>query len=323
VLRAAEKVSCGLISLLFPDDCRVCGEPLREVSRIPVCSLCLREPEPMAAEFYCVSCKTPFLNRHPLDEEGRCPLCRLGLAGFDHVYSFGSYEGTLRALIHLFKYEKIHTLAKPLGAMLARAVPREERFDVVVPMPLHWRRRWERGFNQSELLAKEIARRWNVPVVGAVRRVKPTAPQAGLTNAKRRANMSGAFVPSRPLLPQILGGFSFVAPDSLQREASDRQTASPSRDQRERFTVQAFRSARKPGKFSSGTKFLTGARVLLIDDVLTTGATAAACARALKRAGARHVTLAAVARTDRRTALTDFLDIPHAATAARAGGQTS
>ena len=317
MLRAAEKVSCGLISLLFPDDCRVCGEPLREVSRIPVCSLCLREPEPMAAEFYCVSCKTPFLNRHPLDEEGRCPLCRLGLAGFDHVYSFGSYEGTLRALIHLFKYEKIHTLAKPLGAMLARAVPREERFDVVVPMPLHWRRRWERRFNQSELLAKEIARRWNVPVVGAVRRMKPTAPQAGLTNAKRRANMSGAFVPSRPLLPQILGGFSFIQSRSLAnptRQGGDyTNDANPTRQGGD-YT------ARKSG---DPKKFLKGARVLLIDDVLTTGATAAACARALKRAGARHVTLAAVARTDRRTALTDFLDIPHAATAARAGGQTS
>jgi len=81
----------------------------------------------LEAEFYCVSCKTPFLNRHPLDDEGRCPLCRLGLAGFDAVYSYGSYEGTLRTLIHLFKYEKMHTLARPLGEMLARAVPREER----------------------------------------------------------------------------------------------------------------------------------------------------------------------------------------------------
>ena len=292
MLRAAEKVSCGLISLLFPEDCRICGEPLREVSRIPVCSHCLREPAPLAAEFHCAACKTPFLNRYPLDEEGRCALCRLGLAGFDRVYSYGSYEGTLRTLIHLFKYEKIHTLAKPLGAMLARSIPIEERFDVVVPMPLHWRRRWQRGFNQSALLAKEIARRWNVPVLGAVRRVKPTVPQAGLTNAKRRANMSGAFAPSRPLLERMSGG---------------------------RFI---FGAARK--------KPLQGACVLLIDDVLTTGATAAACARALKRAGAKHVTLAAVARTDRRVALTDFVDIPQAAsaappaaTAARAGGQTS
>jgi len=226
----------------------------------------MHEPEAMDAEFFCVACKTPFLNAHPLDEDGRCALCRLGVAGFDGVYTFGSYEGTLRTLIHLFKYEKVHTLAKPLGELLARSIPREEKFDAVVAMPLHWRRRWARGFNQADLLAREIARRWGIPVVGAVRRVKATVPQAALTNAKRRKNMSGAFAPSRPLLDRVLGG-----------------------------------------RFVSGSgKRLQGAHVLLIDDVMTTGATAAACARALKRAGAKHVTLAAVARTDRRVALTDF-----------------
>lgn len=260
------------MTALFPDDCRVCGESLKEVSRIPVCSRCLHEPEAMDAEFFCVACKTPFLNEHPLDETGCCALCRLGVAGFDGVYTFGSYEGTLRTLVHLFKYEKIYTLARPLGEMLARSIPGEEKFDAVVAMPLHWRRRWARGFNQADLLAREIARRWGIPVVGAVRRVKATVPQAALTNAKRRKNMSGAFAPSRRLLERVLGG-RFVFGDRL---------------------------------FAGSSKKLQGARVLLIDDVMTTGATAAACARALKRAGAKHVTLATVARTDRRVALTDF-----------------
>ncbi len=251
---------------------------------MPVCSGCLREPQPLKAEFFCVSCKTPFVNQHPLDAEGNCPLCRLGLSGFDAVYSYGSYEGTLRTLIHLFKYEKVHTLAPPLGDMLARAIPREERFDAIVPMPLHWRRRWERGFNQSELLAKAIARKWNVPVVAAIRRVKATAPQAGLTNSKRRLNMSGAFSARQSIFAKALIAKALF------------------------------------GKCLNNSP-LKGARVLLIDDVLTTGATAAACARALKRAGAKHVTLAAVARTDRRMALadfdgTDFRGIPGAATAA-------
>lgn len=258
VLRAAGRLSCGLFSLVFPDDCRVCGQPLREISRIPVCASCLSEPQPLIAEYFCVSCRAPFLNAHPLDESGRCALCRLGLAGFDAVYSYGSYEGTLRKLIHLFKYSQIRPLARPFGDLLSRVVPREQRFDCVVPMPLHWRRRWERGFNQSELLAREIARRWNVPVNQAVRRVKATASQAGLTNAKRRANVSGAFAMRRGIR-------------------------------------------------------LDGARVLLVDDVLTTGASAAACARVLKRAGAVHVALVAVARTDRRTALADLTDLQNAA----------
>jgi ComF family protein len=200
----------------------------------------------MEAEYYCVDCKTPFLNRFPLDDEGRCSLCRLGLVGFDTVYTFGSYADTLRQLIHLFKYNQIRPLARPLGALIARAIPREHRFDLIIPMPLHWKKRWSRGYNHSELLAKEIARRWGVPIRKIVRRVKATAPQAGLSNSKRRLNVRGAF---------------------------------------------AVRKGLK----------LKGLRVLLIDDVFTTGATASACANVLKRAGASHVAVATVARTDRRT----------------------
>ena len=116
-------------------------------------------------------------------------------------------------------------------------------------MPLHWRKRWQRGFNQADLLAGEIGRRTHTPVRNALRRVRNTASQAGLTSAKRRENVSGAFLPSR--------------------RATNRRA-------------------------------LDGRSVLLIDDVMTTGATAAACARALKRGGARQVTLLTLARADRR-----------------------
>jgi ComF family protein len=213
-----------------------------------VCGACLRRPTAIAADYYCADCKTPFLNHFPLDEQGRCSLCRLGLTGFDTAYTFGSYEETLRELIHLFKYTGVRPLAKPLGALLARAIPREHRFDLVIPMPLHWKKRWSRGYNQSELLAREIARRWGVPVAQVIRRVKPTLPQAGLSNSKRRLNVRGAF------------------------------------------------------RLRKG-KNLHGLRVLLIDDVLTTGATASACAAVLKRAGASRVAIATVARTDRRISL--------------------
>jgi competence protein ComFC len=213
-----------------------------------VCAACLSKPQRLEAEFFCSSCRTPFLNAFPLDEQGRCALCRLGATGFDAAYSFGSYEGELRELIHLFKYGRVRTLVGPLGKLLARALPVDERFDAIVPVPLHWWKRWQRGFNQSELLAKEIARRRGIPVKRCVRRVKSTSAQAGLTNAKRRANMSGAF--------QAKHG--------------------------------------RP---------LDGMRVLLIDDVMTTGSTAAACARALKDAGAGYVALLTVARVDRRMAV--------------------
>jgi ComF family protein len=206
----------------------------------------LKEPQPISAEFFCVSCRTPFLNRFPLDSEGRCGLCRSGLRGFDAAYCYGSYEGALRELIHLYKYGRVRTLAKPLGDLLAAALPREERFDAITAVPLHWRRQWQRGFNQSELLARTMAARYGIPVVPALRRVRATKTQAGLSNTRRHQNVATAFECRR------------------------------------------------------GAHALAAKRILLIDDVMTTGATAAACARALKRAGAAKVALLTVARVDRR-----------------------
>jgi len=208
----------------------------------------LKAPEPLSAEFFCVTCRTPFQNAFPLDADGRCALCRYGLRGFDAAYCFGSYEGVLRELIHLYKYGRVKTLARPLGSLLADALPREERFDAVTPVPLHWRRQWQRGFNQSELLARTIARRCGIPVVQALKRVRPTVAQAGLSNTGRRQNVAAAFQLRR-------------APWGAMVE---------------------------------------GKRILLVDDVMTTGSTAAACALALKRAGAAKVALLTVARVDRR-----------------------
>jgi len=115
-----------------------------------------------------------------------------------------------------------------------------------VPAPLHWWRHWHRGFNQSELLAREVSRRTGVPLYSALRRVRATSVQAGLSHTARRKNVAGAF---------------------RARRASET---------------------------------LKGRHVLLIDDVMTTGSTAAACAAELKRAGAARVSLLAVARVDRR-----------------------
>jgi ComF family protein len=220
-----------------------------EISRIPVCRDCLSRPEPLSAEFFCASCRTPFQNAFPLDAEGRCALCRHGLRGFDAAYCFGSYEGALRELIHLYKYNGIRTLAGPLGELLAAAVPRDERFDAVTPVPLHWRRQWRRGFNQSELLARRLAARYGIPMVPTLRRARPTLVQAGLSNTGRRSNVAAAF--------------------------------------------RCRRDAQRAGR-------IAGRRLLLVDDVMTTGSTAAACASALKRAGAARVALVTVARVDRR-----------------------
>lgn len=242
---ALEQTIAPLVWLVFPDDCRICGRPLTRSLRIPVCDACLKPPEPLSAEHFCVCCRTPFLNAYPLDAEGRCGLCRRGLSGFDAAYCFGAYQGRLRELIHLFKYGRMRPLAGPLGEWLALAIPREQRFEAIVPVPLHWRRRWRRGFNQAALLARAVARRYGLPVTQALRRVRATAVQAGLSRSARRANVTGAF--------------------RVRRSAD-----------------------------------VAGRRILLVDDVMTTGATARACALALKQAGASYVAALTLARADRR-----------------------
>lgn len=200
------------------------------------------------AEYACSCCHTPFLNPHPLDEIGRCPVCRLGLSQFDAAFSYGAYDGKLRELIHLFKYQSVRPLAGPFGRLLITALPLNLAFDAVAPMPMHWFRRWRRGFNQAELLAQAVARHTGRPCLRALKRTRLASAQAGLSAAARRSNASGSFA------------------------------AKPS-----------------PG--------LRGRHILLVDDVLTTGATARAAAGALKRAGAARVTLLTLARTDRRSSL--------------------
>jgi ComF family protein len=240
------KLAGRLLGLVVPDDCRLCGDKLRDADRYPVCRPCLSSVEPFSAEYHCRSCRTPFRNDYPLDESGRCALCRSGLTGFDSAGSFALYDGSMRRLIHLFKYRGIQSLARPFGKMMARAVPLDQHIDLILPMPMHWRRRFSRGYNQAELLAAELARRTGLPVERkAVKRCRATSPQSELSGAARRKNVAGAFQVARPLK-------------------------------------------------------IRGKNVLLVDDVFTTGATARACALALKRAGAEQVVVLTLARADRR-----------------------
>jgi ComF family protein len=155
------------------------------------------------------------------------------------------YDEIARTLVHALKYGDRLDLAPIAGRWMARA-GREllKDADALVPVPLHWRRLWARRFNQSALLAKAVSEIAGVPVAeNAIKRIKATAQQVGLTQKERASNVQGAFrVPAE-------------------------------------------------GKAEVG-----GRRLVLIDDVLTSGATADACARALLRAGARNVYVIVFAR---------------------------
>jgi ComF family protein len=128
-------------------------------------------------------------------------------------------------------------LAQAGGELLAEA-------DALVPVPLHWRRHWARRFNQSALLAAAVAKASGVPIAAnALKRVKSTPQQVGLSRAQRAANIQGAF--------------------------------------------------RVP---AAGKAEVAGRRLILVDDVVTSGATAEGCAKALLRAGAHNVDVLVFAR---------------------------
>ena len=155
------------------------------------------------------------------------------------------FDETARTLVHALKYGDRLDLAPIMGRWMTNA-GREltADADLLVPVPLHWRRQWARRFNQSALLADVVGKASGLTVAHrALRRVKPTPQQVGLARTERALNVQGAF----------------RARASAQRE-------------------------------------IEGRRLILVDDVLTSGATLEACARALLRAGVAQVDVLVFAR---------------------------
>lgn len=157
----------------------------------------------------------------------------------DPVGAAYEYGGPLARAITRMKYSDRPDLARPLGHALARGAP-IARPDAIVPVPLHPKRLAERGFNQTALLARPLARLMGAPLVlRALVRTRDTPRQATLSRAARLQNVDGAFI---------------------------------------------------------GSRVVRGRRVLLVDDVCTTGATLRACIRALRAAGALEVAAFVLAR---------------------------
>jgi len=135
--------------------------------------------------------------------DGRCVNCRDAAPEFDRALSFGEYEGGLRGLIHLLKYERIAPVAAPLGGMLARSIAEllSGTAPLIVPVPLHKSRRHARGFNQSELIARAAVR--SLPqrlevLEGALIRQRDTISQVGLSREERIQNVRDAFRVAQP-----------------------------------------------------------------------------------------------------------------------------
>jgi ComF family protein len=234
---------------------RVAGRRALDLALPPLCPACR---EPVGDNGLCAACwsKLSFITR-PFCERLGIPFAYdpgPGLLSMQAIADPPSYararaavryDDVARALIHALKYGDRLDLAPMMGRWTASA-GREllAEADALVPVPLHWRRLWTRRFNQSASLAEAVSAASGVPVVhAALKRVKATAQQVGLSQAERATNVQGAF-----------------------RVSDD------------------------------GKMDVAGRRLILVDDVLTSGATVDACTRALLRAGAAKVDVLVFAR---------------------------
>lgn len=235
----------GLIDLIYPPVCLICETPLSESDQNE--DFCAECRSALSADSFehCPRCAAT-IGLHTDTTRG-CLRCREEHFRFDGACRLGRYEGLLRQTILTLKYPGREAVAETLGRFWARQ--RQTQFqeltcDVVVPVPLHWLRRWTRGYNQAEAIAYGLARQLKLPCHPWVLwRQKATPFQYQQTRTGRREHMRGAFI------------------------------------------------ARVPRR-------LRGSRVLLVDDVMTTGSTCNEAARALKAEGVREVFVAVLARAD-------------------------
>jgi ComF family protein len=200
----------SLFATFSSSDCRICNVPLLNISRLPVCEDCLSTMHPIAGRLWSVCAERqdgPFVVS-PDQEQPLCGLCRRAAPPYVRAIAYGSYDGGLRELIHLLKYDKVRTVANVLGRMPAEIIAElEPAFALtailVVPIPLHASKKRERGFNQSELMARAAVKQSRQGErlklqSGLLERGRITISQIGLTRHQRREDIRGAFTVTNP-----------------------------------------------------------------------------------------------------------------------------
>ena len=220
----------AVIDAVLPPRCAGCGCIVDGDDRF--CATCFAELQFLGPP-HCACCGLPL--PHDGDAAAQCGACLADPPPFATARAPLAYGGPARQVVLALKHgRRLHLARLMARAMLRVAGPLPDD-AVIVPVPAHRWRLWQRGFDQAAVIARQVARQsGRILLVDALVRRKPTVSTRGLTRKQRMANVAGAF--------------------------------------------QAVRKADVRGR-----------AVVLIDDVMTTGATVAACAKQLRRAGARHV----------------------------------
>jgi ComF family protein len=189
-----KKVFLKVINLLYPITCSLCGRDLDAVCKYRICNEC-KELFNKIKNNVCEKCGIP------LDDGGSlCYICKkdLRIYNFDKLRSVYLYKGHLRRLILRFKYSKRVFLYKDFAFEMSKLTQEYEFFkdsDFIIPVPLNILRKLKRGYNQAELLAKDISIQTGIPMLTNILfRNKITKPQFQLSKLERLKNMNNSFV---------------------------------------------------------------------------------------------------------------------------------
>lgn len=240
VTRTFSESFAPLVDLIYPPRCPLCGEGLAHQKGL--CTECWSGLV-IPGEPCCGKCQRPFGDDGPQNSL-TCGACMENPPKHDGVAAGTLYNDAARQLILNFKHGRRIALAPMLARLMTSRLPELDGEWLAIPVPLHRFRLWQRGFNQSALLAREICRNSSAQLLvdGLVRK-KATPSLGGLSKNERARNLKGA-----------------ITANDRHRDA------------------------------------IAGAQILLVDDVLTSGATSSACVAALRKAGASKVVITCFSR---------------------------
>jgi competence protein ComFC len=234
-------VDAGL-NLIYPAVCQICRNARATSDQSYICEHCCRKLRVIEPPF-CSRCGIPY--EGAISGSFECAECKDVDLQFDAARAAVWVNAFTLDVVHRYKYTRALWFEKFLGNLLVQAAATEikkERWDCIVPVPLHSLKKREREFNQAERLARYLSRATNVPIDNSIlRRITPTQTQTRLTRAERAENVRKAFALRAPV-------------------------------------------------------DLKGKNIIVIDDILTTGATTSACAGVLRKAGASKIQVWTVAR---------------------------
>ncbi len=226
----------ALLNTIFPLDvtCDFCGRELVSNTRHRMCAHCA-ETLPFVKGHRCLACGAPLK-----DESDYCNRCKIDRGVFTRNRSPFVYDGEIKNIIYKLKFGKKKYVATTLGALMAdEYLASDMSAEIIVFVPMTANEEKKRGYNQSELLALEIGKRLNIPVLPALSKIRDTKAQKELSGKERAQNLDGAF--------------------------------------------------------KCDFKEVANRKILLVDDIFTTGATANECSKVLLKAKAREVSVLTLA----------------------------